>query len=207
MNPPQARSFNVRLPNLRIAFDAQTARDWVVAHQYWAIGAALYAVVLLSAAVIPVLGAGTERAAQVEARESIDRLSGISTGAASRAGEIKEQFQAIQDAVPAPDLRETDVFRAMRSLVAETGLDIATTPIELTTDVPRQVVGSTEYRVLTFKISVQGDFDDVWAFIQRLDQGEGPYGTLVLSKATFSLSRSSTADLEFKLYMLSEERA
>ncbi|MCH7814797.1 MAG: hypothetical protein IID40_12345, partial [Planctomycetes bacterium] len=58
-----------------------------------------------------------------------------------------------------------------------------------------------------FKISGRGDFDDVWAFIQRLDQGEGPYGTLVLSKATFSLSRSSTADLEFKLYMLAEERA
>ncbi|MCH8229736.1 MAG: hypothetical protein IIA53_05345 [Chloroflexi bacterium] len=207
MNPPQARSFNVRLPNLRIAFDAQTAREWVVAHQYWAIGAALYAVVLLSAAVILVLGAGAERTAQAEARESIDRLSGISTGAASRAGEIEEQFQAIQEAFPPPDLRETDVFRAMRSLVAETGLDIATTPIELTADVPRQVVGSTEYRVLTFKISVRGDFDDVWAFIQRLDQGEGPYGTLVLSKATFSLSRSSTADLEFKLYMLSEERA
>ena len=207
MNAPQARSFNIRIPNVRIAFDAEVARDWVVAHQYWTVGAALYAVVLLSAAAILVLGAGTERAAQADARESIDRLSGISTGAASRASEIEEEFAAVREAFPPPDLRETDVFRAMRSLVVETGLDIATTPIELTADVPRQVVGSTEYRVLTFKISVQGDFDDVWAFIQRLDQGEGPYGTLVLSKATFSLSRSSTADLEFKLYMLSEERA
>ena len=207
MNAPQARSFNVRLPSLRIAFDAQTIREWVARHPYWAFGAVLYVVVFLAAAVILVLGAGAERAAQAEARETIARLSGISTGAASRAGEIEEEFQAVQEAFPPPDLRETDVFRAMRSLVVETGLDIATTPIELTGEVPRQVVGSTEYRVLTFAITVRGDFDDVWNFMQRLDQGEGPYGTLILTKATFSLSRSSTADLEFKLFLLSAEGA
>ena len=207
MNPPQARSFNVRLPNLRIAFDAQTARDWVVAHQYWAIGAALYAVVLLSAAVILVLGAGTERAAQAEARESIDRLSGISTGAASRAGEIEEEFETVQAAFPPPSLQETDVFRAMRSLIVETDLDVANTTIALKADVPRRVVGTTEYRVMTFTMSVLGNSDDVWAFIQRLDQGEGPYGTLILTKVSFSLSDRSTATLEFELYMLPEEGA
>ena len=207
MNPPQARSLNVRVPSLRIVFDAQAARDWVAAHPYWAIGAGLYAVVLLSAAAILVLGAGAERAAQAEARENIERLSGISTGAASRASEIEAEFQAIREAFPPPDLQETDVFRAMRSLVIETGLDVANTTIELKADLPRQVVGTTEYRVMTFTLSVLGDFDDVWGFIQRLDRGEGPYRTLILTSATFSLSDTSTADLEFKLYVLAAEGA
>lgn len=207
MNPPQARSFNVRLANLRIAFDAQTARDWVAAHPRWAIGAALYAVVLLSSAAVLILGAGTERAAQADAQESIDRLSGISTGAASRAGEIEEQFETVQAAFPPPGLQETDVFRAMRSLIVETDLDVSNTTIELRSDLPRRAVGTTEYRVMTFTMSVQGDSDDVWAFIQRLDQGEGPYGTLILTGVSFSLSGRSTGDLEFELYMLPEEGA
>ena len=202
MNLANVRSLNLRLPNLRIAFDAQAAREWVAAHQRWAIGAALYAVVFLSAAAVLVWGTGAERAEQQGFRESIQRLSGISTGAASRAGGIEEAFQVVREAFPPPDLQETDVFRAMRSLVAETGMDVADATMELKADVPRQVVGSTEYRVMTFSIGVQGDFDDIWAFIQRLDQGDGPYGTLILSSATFSLSDPSTAELEFKLYML-----
>ena len=202
MNAPQARFFNVRVPNLRIRFDAQDVRLWVAGHQYWTVGAGLYVVVLLSAAIILVLASGEERAAQAEARDSMERLSGISTGAASRAGEIQEEFQAVQEAFPPRELQETDVFRAMRTLVAEAGLDVASTTIELKADVPRQIVGSTEYRVMTFSISIQGTFNDVWDLIRRLDQGEGPYGTLVLSSATFSLSRVSTADLEFKLYVL-----
>ncbi len=207
MNPPQARSFNFRLPNLRIAFDVQTAREWVAAHPYWAIGAGVYLVVFLSATAILVSGAGTERAAQAEVQESIQRLSGISTGAASRASGIEEQFQVVREAFPPPGLRETDVFRAMRSLVVETGLNVANTGIELTGEVPRQVVGSTEYRVMTFSMSVLGDADDVWDFIRRLDQGEGPYRTLVLSSASFGLSGRSSADLEFKLYVLPESGA
>ena len=207
MTPPQARFFNVRIPNLRNALDAQTIRDWILGHQYWTIGAALYAIVLLSAAVILVLGAGTERAAQAEARESIDRLSGISTGAASRASEIEGEFETVQAAFPPPGLQETDVFRAMRSLIVESDLDVANTTIGLKSDVPRRVVGSVEYRVMTFTMTVQGDSDDLWAFIQRLDLGDGPYGTLVLSSVSFSLSGQSTADLEFELFMLAEGAA
>ncbi len=207
MNPPQARSFNVRLPNLRIAFDAQTARDWVAAHQYWAIGIGLYIVVLLSAATILVLDTGAERTAQAEAQESIERLSGISTGAASRAGEIAKEFETVQAAFPPPGLQETDVFRAMRSLIVDADLDVSNTTIALKADVPRRVVGTTEYRVMTFTVGVLGDSEDVWAFIQRLDQGEGPYGTLILTSVSFSLSDSGTANLEFELYMLPEEDA
>ena len=207
MNAPQARSFNLRLPSLRIAFDPQAARDWVVAHQYWTIGIVLYVVVLLSAATVLVLGTGAERTAQAEAQESIERLSGISTGAASRAGEIQEGFETVQAAFPPRDLQETDVFRAMRSLIVETDLDVSNTTIELKSDVARRLVGTTEYRVMTFTMRVLGNSDDVWAFIQRLDRGEGPYGTLILSSAFFSLSGRSTADLEFQLYMLPEEGA
>ena len=207
MNLPNARSLNLRLPNLRIAFDAQTVREWVAEHPRWAIGTALYVVLFLSAVAILVSGAGAERAVQEEFRESITRLIGISSGAATRAGEIEVQFQGVREAFPPPDLQETDVFRAMRSLVVETGLDVANTTMELKADVARQVVGSTEYRVMTFSMGVLGDFEDVWDLVQRLDQGEGPYGTLVLTSATFSLSDVSTADLEFKLYVLPAEGA
>ena len=202
MTPPQARFFNVRIPNLRNALDAQTIRDWILAHQYWTMGAALYGIVLLSAAAILVLAARTEQGAQAEAQASIERLGAISTGAASRAGEIEEQFETVQAAFPPQDLRETDVFRAMRLLIAETDLNVANTTISLESDVPRRAVGSTEYRVMTFTMSVQGDPDDVWTFIQRLDQGEGPYGTFILTSVSFSLSGGNTADLDFKLYML-----
>ena len=207
MNAPQARSRNIRIPNLRIALDPEAARDWVVAHQYWSIGVALYVVVLLSAATVLVLGAAAERSAQAEAQDSIDFLSGISTGAASRAGEITAEFDTVQAAFPPRDLQETDVFRAMRSLIVETDLDVSNTTIQLKSDVPRRVVDTTEYRVMTFTMSVLGDSDDVWAFIQRLDQGEGPYGTLILTSTSFSLSGRNAADLEFELYMLPEEEA
>ncbi len=207
MNTPQTRSFNLRPPNLRIAFDVQTAREWVAAHPSWAIGVGVYLVVFLSAAVILVSGAGTERAAQAEAQNSIQRLSAISSGAASRAGDIEEEFQVVREAFPPPGIQQTDVFRAMRSLVVETGLDVANSGIELTGEVLRQVVGSTEYRVMTFSMSVLGDADDIWEFIRRLDQGEGPYRTLVLSSASFGLSSRSSAELEFKLYVLPESGA
>ena len=207
MNAPQPRSFNVRVPSLRITFDAQAVRDWVAAHPYWALAVGVYVVVLIAAAAILVLGAGAERAEQTVARATIERLRGISTGAASRASEIEAEFLGVQERFPPPDLQETDVFRKMRSLVIETGLDVARTTIELKADVPRQVVGSTEYRVMTFSITAVGDFDDVWEFIRRLDQGEGPYGTLVLSSVTFSLSARSTANLEFKLYVLPQAGA
>ena len=202
MNRPNARSLNIRTPNLRISFDSQDVREWVAAHPYWALGTSVYVIVLIAAIVILISATVAERTAQEEARESISRLSGISTGAASRAGEIEAEFQGVREAFPPLDIQETNVFRAMRSLVVETGLDVANTTIELTADLPRLVVGTTEYRVMTFTMSVQGDFDDVWSFIQRLDQGEGPYGTLVLSNASFSLSEVSTANLEFKLYVL-----
>ena len=202
MNRPNARSLNIRAPNLRISFDSQDVREWVAAHPYWALGTSVYVIVLIAAIVILISATVAERTAQEEARESISRLSGISTGAASRAGEIEAEFQGVREAFPPLDIQETNVFRAMRSLVVETGLDVANTTIELTADLPRLVVGTTEYRVMTFTMSVQGDFDDVWSFIQRLDQGEGPYGTLVLSNASFSLSEVSTANLEFKLYVL-----
>ena len=203
MNLPNVRSLN--LPSLRIAFDAQDARDWVAAHPRWAIGVAVYVAVLLSATAILVSSAGAERVAQDDFRETIQRLTGISTGAQVRAGEIEAEFQTIREAFPPSDLREIDVFRVMRQLVSDLGLDVARATVELSADVPRQAVGSTEYRVMTFKMSVSGDFDDVWALIQLLDQGEGPYETLVLSAAGFSLRDSSTAELEFKLYVLPEE--
>ena len=204
MNLPRARSLNVRVPNLRISFDAATAREWLAAHAYWAIGVGLYVVALAALAAFLVSSTAAEEAERQGFRETITRLSGISTGAATRAGETEAEFNAIRQAFPPPDLRETDVFRAMRSLVEETDLDVAGASISLTSDVARQSVGSTTYRVMTFKIGVSGDFDDVWGFIQRLDQGKGPYRTLVLDSASFGLSSVTTADLEFTLYVLPE---
>lgn len=202
MNLPRVSAFNVRLPDLRVRLDVQTVRDWVSEHPNWAIGGAVYAVVFLAGAAFLIVGNGAELSAQNEFRERINRLSGISAGAATRAGEIVQEFQAIQESFPSPDLRETDVFKAMRQLVIDTGLDVNTSTIELNSDVARQAVGSTEYRVMTFSMSVLGEFDEVWAFIQRLDQGEGPFATLVLGNVSFSLSDSSAADLEFQLYTL-----
>ena len=202
MNLPRVSAFNVRLPSLRVRLDVQTVRDWLSEHPYWAIGGSVYIVVFLATAVFLLVSGQGEATAQDEFRARIGRLSGISAGAATRAGEIEREFQEIQESFPPPDLRETDVFKAMRQLVIDTGLDVNTSTIELKSDVPRQAVGSTEYRVMTFSMSVLGEFDEVWAFIQKLDQGQGPFATLVLGEVSFSLADSSAADMAFQLYTL-----
>ena len=179
----------------------QAARDWASVHLYLAVGMVVFVVLFIVVSTL-VVNRTLEISAQQRLVEQIADLTRISTTAASRTGEVEEQFEVVQQSFPPPELQETDVFKAVRGLVAETGLNADAVTLALVSDVARQVVGSTEYRVMTFGMKVGGDFDRVWNLIRRLDQGEGPFRTLVLNKVKFTLGPSSAADLEFKIYTL-----
>ena len=190
----------IRRPDLSAIVLA--ARDWAALHLYLAVGLLVSVVLFLAVVSALFVNRAVEIADQQRLVKQIADLSRISQTAATRAGEVEEQFNAVQQSFPSPELQETDVFKAVRELVAETGLNVDAVTLTLASDVPRQTVGGTEYRVMTFSMKVGGDFDRVWDLIRRLDQGEGPFRTLVLDKAKFTFGRSSAADLEFKIYTL-----
>ena len=144
---------------------------------------------------------------QLEERDQLsvqhDQLAGIAerSSALERLAERAAEFQAIQDSIPSADLREVDVFRAMWDLAEEVGLDpSASVSPGLTGEKATERVGNTDYRVLSFSLDVTGDPDAVSEFVRRLDQGETPYGTLVLDKATFIFGETSRVSLSLKIY-------
>ena len=181
---------------------ALAARDWAAIHLYLTVGLVVSVVLFIAVVSALVVNRTVEIADQQRLVEDIDRLTRITQTAATRTGEVEAQFEAVQQSFPSPELRETDVFKAMRELLAETDLNVDAVTLALVSDIPRQTVGSTEYRVMSFGMRVGGDFDRVWELIRRLDQGEGPFRTLVLDKVKFTLGDSSAADLEFKIYTL-----
>ena len=110
------------------------------------------------------------------------------------------EFQTIQDSIPPSTLREIDVFRAMWDLAAEIGLDPNDVDIGLTSESPKQKVGSAEYRTLVFTLNASGDAEPVWALVQKLDRGETSFRTLVLNSTNMTLGGSGRAALNFTIY-------
>ena len=64
----------------------------------------------------------------------------------------------------------------------------------------QQMVGNTEFRVLSFSITVSGDPESVWDLVQKLDHGETPFRTLVLGTTSLTLGGVSNATMDFKIY-------
>lgn len=181
---------------------ALAARDWVAVHFYLTVGLVVSVVLFIAVVSALVVNRAVEISDQQDMAKQIVNFRRISETAATRAEGVEAQFDAVQQSFPSAELRETDVFKAVRELVAATGLNVNTVNLTLTSDNAKEKVGSTEYRVMTFSMKVGGDFDRVWDLIQRLDQGEGPFRTLVLDKTKFTLGRSSAAELVFKIYTL-----
>ncbi len=137
---------------------------------------------------------------QESMRESIQSLSRIASGSESRVEEVEAEFQAVQQSLPSAKLNELDVFRAMINLVSEVGLNLGDVEIAMKSITDRAKVGNAEYRVLSFSMSVSGDDDDVWDFVQMLDRGETPYRTLLLEDVRWNLGTTSTAKVSFSIY-------
>jgi hypothetical protein len=194
-----------RLQDLQVRLrhiDVQAIRGWVGDNPAVAAGIGVPTLVFLAAVFFLVNSYFAETSKQVEIQDQFNRLAGITAGAQSRADEIEAEFEAIQDGLPPPDLKETDVFRALREVATEFGIDIASVNIALKSDTASRQVGSTRYRVLTLTMGIGGQFDDVWTFIQALDNGQGPYPTLILDKLSFTQGATSTATLDFSIYTL-----
>lgn len=143
---------------------------------------------------------------QVEQRDKLtaqfDQLAGIAarSSALERLSERVAEFQKIQERIPPADLQEVDVFQAMWDLAGEVGLDRTSVAPRLTGESATETVGNTDYRVLSFSLEVTGDPDAVSEFVRRLDQGETPYGTLVLDKASFTFDETTRVSLNLKIY-------
>ena len=113
----------------------------------------------------------------------------------------EEEFAAIQESIPSGDLTEIDIFRTLRILASEIGLEASDVSIEIKGTVPQKKVGDTTYKEISIKMTASGPSDEVSALAEKLDQGETPFKTLVLDKLSLSFSgRTSTANMDFRIY-------
>ena len=133
-------------------------------------------------------------------RERISRQGSIAAGAQSRAAEVEAEFQAIQEGIPPTQLTEIDIFRAMRELASEMGLNAESLGIELKGETAQKQAASAQYRTLSFSVTVSGDYEPVSAFVQRLDQGQTRFKTLVLDQTSLVLGKTGSANMTFTIY-------
>lgn len=140
-----------------------------------------------------------EQARLADLIETKDRLSAIAgrESARERINELEAELQAIRDGIPPSDLQEIDVFSTLSDLALQLGLEH---DLELLLETAREKVGDTDYRVLTFSMSVAGEYDRVWELVQMMDNGGTPYKTLVVNKTSLIATNPSNATLYFKIY-------
>ena len=113
----------------------------------------------------------------------------------------KEEFDAIQEGIPPVDLTEIDIFRTLRTLATEIGLKASEVSIDLEGTATQKKVGNTTYKEFSINITASGPSDAVSALVEKLDQGETPFKTLVLDKLNLTFSgRTSAANIDFKIY-------
>ena len=165
-----------------------------------AVGAPI--VVFLLIAGVLVLEYQTLQTEQVSLEEQITKFSEIARRSQTREGDTEADFLRVQDAFPPKGLTEIDVFRTMRNLAEEMGLDINQLVIEQTADAKSSKVGKSTYRVMSFRMTTSGKFDRVLSLVQRLDQGQTPYETLVLGRLDLTVGEQGSATVEFKIYGL-----
>ena len=113
----------------------------------------------------------------------------------------KEEFEAIQEGIPPGDLTEIDIFRTLRILASEIGFKTSEVSIDLQGTVPQKKVGNTTFKEFSIHMTASGTSDEISTLVEKLDQGETPFKTLVLDKLNLSFSgRTSTANMDFKIY-------
>lgn len=148
-------------------------------------------------------GLGVLYLGAVQARDDknvqLARQSAIVRGAQGLLRDVEASYQALQEGVPPATLSETQVFVAMRDLAVASELE-PTYP-EFSGEVAQQRVGQELYRALTFLMTVRGDPETVWAFVQMLDRGRTPFKTLVVDSATLRLGETEgEATLRFTIF-------
>ena len=139
---------------------------------------------------------------QTELTEQAQRQARIASSGTTleRLQAAEAEFKTIQNSIPPSTLREIDVFKAMWDLATEIGLDPNDVDIGLTSESPSQTVGNTQYRTLVFTLTARGDPEAVWELVQRLDQGETSFKTLVLNSTNMVLGGDGKADLNLTIY-------
>ncbi len=139
---------------------------------------------------------------QTDLTEQAQRQARIASSGTTleRLQAAEAEFKTIQDSIPPSTLREIDVFKAMWDLATEIGLDPNDVDIGLTSESPSETVGNTQYRTLIFTLTATGEPDAVWELVQRLDQGETTFKTLVLNSTNMVLGGSGKADLNLTIY-------
>ena len=180
----------------------QEFREWASAHSTLVVATGVPAALFALIAAFLYVGWRAELAEHTNLEDQTNQFRAITQRSQSRGEEVEAEFRRVQEGLPSPDLSEIDVFRTVRELVSDMGLDIAAVNLELKSDVPSKKVGKTNYRVLTFDLAVSGDRDGVWDVIQALDNGETPLRTLILNKVSLTLGESSKANMEFVIYTL-----
>ncbi len=173
-------------------------RQWTAANQRSAIAFAIVAVMFLSAMGYIAYSLASENSSQDELQGRIDWLGGIAAISPERLQEVTKENQRILASMPAGDLKETDVYRAVLELADTRRLDIQ---IRYGGEKPT-TVGNTTYRAMSFAMNVSGPDDDVWALLKELDRPPEGLATLVLVKVSLALpvTNISTASADFVVY-------
>ncbi len=171
-------------------------RQWLPAHRVPATAFAIVAVILLSAMGYLAYSTVSERSRQAELQAKIERLGSIAAISPQRLQEVTKENQRILASMPAGDLKETDIYRAVLDLAATGGMNVQ---INYRGETPA-TVGNTTYRAMSFNMNVSGPYTDVWALLKEMDRPLERLATLVLGKVTVTIAANSTASAEFVVY-------
>lgn len=118
---------------------------------------------------------------------------------------LKAQMEEAQALIPR-DLKETDVYPAIRALAAQNGLVVRSQSAGKET---QKKIGDTVYRVMPFTLGVGGKdvtYRQLVDFIANLET-QRLLPTLLIDKASLSQSEgTASANIEFRVYLRPEAR-
>lgn len=172
-------------------------RGWVSTHRRPAQAIAVVGILLLLASGYFAYLAQKESSAQVALRDRIGRFREIAAISPERLQEVTRKYERIKGAVPAGNLKETDVYQAVLNLASsETDLDVQ---MSYRGD-SQAKVGNATYRVMSFSMTVSGPYDPVWQLLKEMDRPPEGLATLLLQKVSMSGTERASASADFVVY-------
>ena len=126
---------------------------------------------------------------QKDLEEQVAKISLIVDKPLASKEQLQEECDKVNDAL-AP-ITDSDAIATIVGIAEKSGIDVSPASDNLivpSAAVREEKVGGGTYQVFSFKnISVQGDYDNVMAFISDLDLGETPEAkTMVLTRITIN---------------------
>ena len=172
-------------------------RAWVIGHLGSIAIVAVPSIVIVLSLGYLYQGSLGETAEQETLQEQVARLEALRGPSTGKLEEVTEQFNRVQEALPAATLAEIAVFKDLLAKVEAHGL----TAIISFKGQTNEQVGSTTYRQMSFSMTAAGDSESLWELLEELDSGPEDLPTLVLKTISLRFGGGAqTTEVAFVIY-------